>query len=1026
MHNFIAYFAQRSFLARIITIMVLAIGIGSLSILKLQELPDVAFPEVEITTQYPGASAQDIELNITNKIEKELRSVQGVVRFTSKSINGESLITLELEEGSDLAKAVREIQQAVDRVSDLPKDISAPPLVEQESTSSFEIFTFGITTVGDYSELQAYSRDFEKRLRGLPGVGSVNMAGFREREFWIEVNPNKVRRYQLTFNDVIEAIKNRNLSLSGGLVSSDQQAVKQSEQRIVTLTQIATTNELEQTVIKVLPSGALVRLGDIAQVSDSFEKATELGLINGQPAILFAVSKSATADIRSTIDNVKALFSKEEARLQGKFSFPISLNLGQDMDDKFSIVSTNGGIGLILVLLILSLVLKRQIAFWVSVSIPFCVLGVMAILPALGMNLDSITLAALLLVIGIIVDDSVIIAESIYQEKEQGDDAITAAVNGTVKVIKPILASLTTTALVFIPMFFIPGVLGLAVAVIPLTVIAALLFSLAECTLTLPAHLADSLATLDNKAKEKLKITGKSTSAKAKPTEDKFHVIIDAYRKLLTRCINWKRSVVLLAVVVFASSLLILGQLKIDLFPSGTAKYIEVYTEVSPGTPLEKIRQAHKALEAAIEQLPENELVSYELTYGSPTSKGLINLTNSEQRLRTADEIADDLNAQLIDVESMSLVKFTVDAGGPPPGEPVEIRVIGQNLTDRDAAVERLMQWMRDKPGLDKVTNSEALKDPQLQIVPQYEWLARYGLTVNDLATTLRIAFDGDSVTTTWLGDEEVNLRVLLDSEHRSLETLVNTNIYTSTGEQVPLKRLAIVKSVQAPREIQHFNGDRQVLVTAQIIDEELSPSAISAEIAQALTADIPVNIRIEVGGEAEETEETLGGMAVAFPAAMLGIYFVLAIMFGSLLQPLLVMAVIPFAVMAAMFALFIHMQPLSLFALIGSLGMAGVVVNNALVLISRINELRQTGMRAVDAVLAASSSRLRPILLTSITTVVGLIPLAYGFGGSDVYMGPMSLTLGYGLLFSLPVVLIVIPCLYLTFFGKDKSELVK
>ena len=626
------------------------------------------------------------------------------------------------------------------------------------------------------------------------------------------------------------------------------------------------------------------------------------------------------------------------------------------------------------------------------------------------MNLDSITLAALLLVIGIIVDDSVIIAESIYQEKEQGDDAITAAVNGTVKVLQPILASLTTTALVFIPMFFIPGVLGLAVAVIPLTVIAALLFSLAECTLTLPAHLADSLAKLDKKARK---------NPSAETGKDKFHVVIQAYERLLSRCINWKRSVVLLAVVVFASSLSILTLLKIDLFPAGSAKYIEVYTEVSPGTPLEQIRASHQALESAIEQLPETELVSYELTYGAPTTTGRIILTNAEQRERIADEIANDLNGQLADIASIKLVKFTVDAGGPPPGEPVEIRVIGKEIADRDAAVERLMQWMRDRDGLDKVTNSEALKDPQLQIVPQYEWLARYGLTVNDLATTLRIAFDGDSVTTTWLGDEEVNLRVLLDNEHRSLEKLVNTNIYTSTGEQVPLKRLAVVKSVQAPREIQHFNGDRQVLVTAQITDEELSPSAIAAEISQALAAEIPTNIRIEVGGEAEETEETLGGMAVAFPAAMLGIYFVLAVMFGSLLQPLLVMAVIPFAVMAAMFALFIHMEPLSLFALIGCLGMAGVVVNNALVLISRINELRQSGMQAVEAVLTASASRLRPILLTSITTVVGLVPLAYGFGGSDVYMGPMSLTLGYGLLFSLPVVLIVIPCLYLTFFGK-------
>jgi len=1015
MHSFIAYFAQRSFLARIITIMVLAIGIGALGILKLQESPDIAFPEVNITTAYPGASAQDIELNITNKIEKELRSVQGVKRFTSESADGQSRITLELDEGNDIAEIVTKIQQAVDRVSDLPKDITNSPLVERKNTASFEILTFGITTAGDYSDLQAYARNFEKQIRNLPGVGSVTMSGFREREFWIEVDPNKVSRYQLTFDDVISAINNRNLSLSGGAVESWN-----SEQRIVTLTQVQGIAELKSTIIKVLPGGGLVRLGDIAEVSDSFEKATQLGVINGQPAILFEISKSTSADIRATIANVEDLFAKEEQRLNGQFNFLISLNLGQDMTDKFTIVSTNGGVGLLLVLIVLSLILKRQIAFWVSVSIPFCVFGVMAVLPALNMNLDSVTLSALLLVIGIIVDDSVIVAESIYQEKEQGASAIDAAINGTTKVVQPILASLTTTALVFIPMFFIPGILGKAVAVIPITVLAALLFSLAECTLTLPAHLANSLAKADKEALNKdSKIPSDDNKATKTPN---FQYPTMVYRALLTHCLNWKRSVIVIALMSLGFGGFLVSNLKIDLFPSESAKYIEIYTEVKPGTPLDKVRLAHNQLEQAISQLPSNELVSYELTYSTPTSTGRINLTNAEQRERSAEQIINILNAKLKDIVSIDLVKFTVDAGGPPPGEPVEVRVIGNNKKDRDLAVAAVIDWMLQQQGLDKVTHSELLKDPQLQIIPQYEWLARYGLTVNDLATTLRIAFDGDSVTSTWVGDEEINLRVLMDSNNRTLAKLRNTKIYTASGLQVPLNRLAKVETIQAPRQLMHFNGERQVIVTAQITDNALTPNVITNELATALKSQIATGIRLNIGGEAEKTNETLNGFAVAFPAAILGIYFVLAIMFGSLLQPLLVMSVIPFAGVAAMLALFIHFEPLSLFALIGILGMIGVVVNNSLVLINCINEQKLKGQTSLDAVLNASLSRLRPILLTSITTVAGLLPLAYGLGGTDVYMGPMSLTLGYGLLFSLPVVLIVIPCLYLTFIRSEKT----
>ncbi|MEZ9233178.1 efflux RND transporter permease subunit [Vibrio amylolyticus] len=1003
MNNLLAYFAERSFLARIITIMVLLIGVGSMTTLKLQELPDIAFAEVEITTQYPGASAQDIELNITNRIEKELKSVQGLVKYDSSSFDGQSLITIELDEGYDIAKTVRDIQQAVDRVQGLPKDISNPPVVEQKSTSSFEVMTFGITTDLSHSELQKYARHLEKKVRSVAGVGTVSMSGFTEREFWIEVEPSKLSRYQLALADITTAINTRNLSLSGGVVESWN-----SEQRIVTLTQIQTPDELANTIIDVLPTGETVRLGDVAQVSDSFEKATELGMINGENAIVFTVAKSASADIIATIGRVKALLEQESERLNGQYTFPVSLNLADDMSEKFSIVTTNGGVGLILVLIVLSMILKRAVAFWVSVSIPFCVLGVMAVLPALGMNLDSITLAAMLLVIGIIVDDSVIVAESIYQEREKGKEALEAAKTGVQNVIRPIFASLTTTALVFIPMFFIPGTMGKAVIVIPITVIAALLFSLAECTFTLPAHLANSLKKENKKPKK----------------ADRFNAVIKRYQAVLERCLAWKKSVLLCSVLVLAASGALLTTLKLDIFPSETAKYIEIYTEVTPGASLAQVRQAHLALEETIAHLQGDELVSYRMTYGSPASHGLLTLSNFEQRDRTADQIAESLNEKLIDIPSIPFVKFTVDAGGPPPGEPIEIRVISNNGAERNHAVGLVMAWMNAQPSLDKVTHNEQLTDPQLQILPQYEWLARYDLTVQDLATTLRIAFDGESVSSTWIGDQEVNLRVLLDEEYRNIERLKTTKITTPSGVKVPLNRLAKVKQVQAPRELLHYNGDRQVLVSAQIVDDAVGSGELSQQLSDALSQQVGQSVHLDIGGEAENTSDTMSGFFVAFPAAMVGIYFVLAIMFSSLLQPLLIMAVIPFAVVAALMALFVHMQPLSLFALIGVLGMTGVVVNNSLVLINRINELRVEGLGVVEAVSQAAASRLRPILLTSLTTVVGLLPLAYGVGGTDVYMGPMSLTLGYGLLFSLPVVLVVIPCLYALCCGRQLRTL--
>ncbi|MFM2581389.1 efflux RND transporter permease subunit [Vibrio fortis] len=998
--NFLAYFANRQFLARIITVMVLFTGAVSLTQLNLQEYPDVAMDTAEIETFYPGATAQDVELNITNPIEKELRSVDGIAYFISESSEGRSYIEVEYQPGEDATVILRDIQQAVDRVGNLPKDIDAPPVVTQQKTSSLDVYHFGVSLSEsnlDEASLQHYAYQLEKKINNLSGVGSITMSGFNDREFWVEVDPEKARRYKLSFDQVSSAIEQHNLSQSGGFVESWSQ-----EQKIVTMTKVESTGDVENIVIKALDSGQVIRVSDVATVFDTFARATEDPVMNGKAAVIFSITNSGSADVISTIANIEAILDKERERIGDQFIFQTGLDLGKDMNEKFSIVATNGAIGLVLVLLILSLILQRRVAFWVSVSIPFCVLGVMIVLPILGLNLDSITLAALLLVIGIIVDDSVIIAESIFQEKEAGKQGVDAAVSGTIRVIKPLMASLITTALVFIPMMFIPGTMGKAVAVIPMTVIAALLFSFIECTLTLPAHL--STAQSDKKETEQ---------------KDRLEWVTNQYKALLNIVLKYKKTVIVAAFATCAGSAVLVSTLKVDIFPTEAGKYIDVYTEIQAGTPLDQVRSAHQQIEQVIEALPESELVSYEMTYSSPVSQGVINLTNFDQRDRSAEQIIASLTEQLSALSDEMFIKFSIDAGGPPPGEPVEVRVLGGTEDERNQTVELVMNWLKNYQGVTSINHSESLKDPQLNIVPQYHWLAKYNLTVTDLSNALRVGFDGNRVTSTWLGDQEVDIRVVLDEKFRDIEKLKTTKIYTADGDQVPLSRLAKVEQIQIPRLIKHYNGEREVTVSAALSDENISPVALSSELLTELAGQYPASVTIDVGGEAESTNETMSGFMVVFPAAMLAIYCVLAVMFNSLLQPLLIMVVIPFAIMASLMALVVHMQPMSLFGLIGVLGMTGVVVNNSLVLINRINELRDQGLAAIDAVVQAATSRLRPIVMTSLTTVAGLLPLAYGLGGTDVFMGPMSLTLGYGLLFSLPVVLLVIPAMYALCFAK-------
>nr|MDT0253807.1 efflux RND transporter permease subunit [Endozoicomonas sp.] len=602
--NLIRFFAQRSMLANVLTLMVLFIGAGVLSQIRTQELPDAAFPQVDIVTAYPGSSAQDVELNITNRLEKELRSIEGLRQFESTSGNGLSEIMLELSSDADADKMLRDIQQAVDRVTNMPADLPNPPRVTQRDTASGEVLRFGVTGPDDYTRLQSYSRQLEKQLRQLPGVGAVAMTGFREREFWIEANPDKLSRYQLTLDDLRNAVVNRNLSLSGGLVESWSQ-----EQRLVTLTQYHSIEELQQLVIKTLPSGGLVRLKDVARVFDNFEQARETGMINGDTGILFSVSKTPGADIDNTVKGVLTLLASETARLDNQFAFPVSVNIADDMASKFNIVATNGLIGLALVLLVLTLFLKRRIAFWVAISIPVCVLGVVALLPITGQVLDSITLAALLLVIGIIVDDSVIVAEAIYQQFENGQSPIDAAVNGISSVFQPVLANLLTTALVFVPMFFLPGSLGLLTVVIPSTVLLALLLSMLECTFLMPAHLAHSLAGVPS-------VRGGGSGEKA----DWFDRPKALYRQWLARALCRKKTVLVVALLTLLGSFALVSTMKIDFFPREAARYIQVTTEVKPGALLEQIRKDHQELEDAFRALPDNERQSFEMSYASPVS----------------------------------------------------------------------------------------------------------------------------------------------------------------------------------------------------------------------------------------------------------------------------------------------------------------------------------------------------------------------------------------------------------------------
>lgn len=981
--NFINFFAKRSFFAAMMSFLLIIIGGISLSKMKLQEFPDMELPMTFVTTNVSSAAASDIENGVTNRLEDELKSVSGIKYTNSESKEGSSRIIIRINDEEDIDKVNDDIDSAIDRANDILDD--EIPFVEPFTTGRFSVMSFGVySETATHSELQAYSRELEKKIRKLKTVSSVDSNGLREREFLVELDPDKIKAYKLDFNLISDKINKRNIETSGGLLKSEG-----VEKRILTYSKIENIDDLKNTIIGIRNGGVNIRLKDVANVLDTYEKKENSSYIGTHLGISFDINKSSSADIRDTIKDVKDLLELENERFNGLYKYQIGMDLSVDMSERFNIVLSNGLMGLFLVICILSLSLRKEISFWVSVSIPFCVLGVIAFLPFFGISLDTITLAALLLVIGIIVDDSVVVAESISQQRLKGLEPLEASVQGVKEVFKPLIASLSTTCLVFIPMLFLTGGLGMFVYVVPIVVILSLLLSLIDCFILLPAHIK---------------------KIKAKEEKDNFTKVKVLYIKLLKKVVNNKIKVITSSIVVTTGVLFTLTLLKIDFFPTDDAKYMKIRVVAPTGSLIEDIEAFNIDIINAVQDKTGDDLKSVILNNGTPRSSGIIELVNVTDRKTTAEEYAQKYRGLS---KNGFKVFIRVDGGaGPPKGDPVSVRIIAGNDEKRNIAIKEMIDYLKTLNYITEIETTDDVKNKQIRVVPDYEWIEKYNYSVQELSQLLRFAFDGKTSTSIWLGDDEVDIRIQLNEEAKKIENLINTKIQMPNGDWVPVGQLVSIEEVTVVSELKHWNGEKYTEITADISDENISATEVSKLISNKFFDNL--NVKYEIGGQAEDTKETMNELINAFGISVLGMYFVLAILLNSLIQPILILMILPYAFAGAIGAVYMHGVDLSFFGLIGLLGMFGVVVNNSLVLINKANELRESGKDNVTAIILAAESRFRPIILTSLTTIFCLVPLVYGVGGKDAFMSPMAMTLGYGLLLTIPIVLFVIPCYYL------------
>lgn len=990
MNNFLRYFVNKTFFATMMSGFIIFVGLMVASQLKLQEFPDMEMPMTTIKVTAKNAAASDMESGAANRIEEELKSVSGLDEFISYSKEGSTTIRVFIDEQEDLDKVNDDIQSAVDNTTDIIDN--EIPKVSPFTSGRFDVMSFGVySETATESELQIYARELDKKLSKISSISTATINGLREREFIVELDQNKIRAYKLDFNTISSKISKRNIETSGGLLE-----VGDREKRILTYSKYKSVEELGDTIISILDNGSMLRLKDVATIKDSFEDKTSSSYVDNHLGFSVDVKKSTSADIRDTIQDVKDLLDSETHMFDGKFKYEYGMDLAKDMSERFNIVTTNGLVGLIFVIGILSLTLRKEISFWVSLSIPVCLLGVIIMLPYFGLALDSITLAALLLVIGIIVDDSVVVAESIAQKRQLGLSPTEASVQGVSDVFKPLIASLSTTCLVFVPMLYLTGPLGKMVYVIPIIVILALLFSLLDCMILLPAHIN--------------KLT-------AKEEKDNFKKLRITYEKFLNVFLKHKWKTIISSFLIMIAVSSIATQLKVDFFPTDDAKYLKVKVYSPSGTSIEDIEEFNKGVVEMVKEKTGDDLSSIIINNTQPTSNGLIELVNVSERETSAEEYAKMYRG--FNKDGFRVV-IRVDGGaGPPPGDPVEVRVISGNDDKRNEAIQNVVNYLESKSYIKDIETSEDVKDQQIRVKPNYEWIERYNYSVQELSNLLKFIFDGQVSTTVWLGDDEIDIRLSLQEKYKKLEYLKDTKIEMPNGDWIPIGQLVTVEEVEVVSELTHFDGERYVSITADIESDVETPTSVAEDLKLKFKDDLYVKYKLD--GEAKKTSEAMQELIGAFLISIVGMYFILSLLLNSLIQPLLILIILPYAFAGSIGALAVHGSSLSFFGLIGLLGMFGVVVNNSLVLINKANELKASGMNKMDSIINAATSRLRPIILTSLTTIFCLLPLVYGVGGKDAFMSPMAMTLGYGLLLTVPIVLFVVPCYYLVMTRDEK-----
>ena len=1017
-------------------------------------IPREMFPEfdvnyITVAVPYPGAGPADIEKGICLKVEDSLYGVDGIKEVSSTSNEGVGSILLELKTGADVRKVLDDVKSEVDKIDF--KGAEDP--VVAEVTVQIHVINVALGIGGnekgrlpDISEehtLKELAEDIRDEINDLPEISQVNILGVRDYEIVVEISEQDLRRYALTLAQVARAIRQSSFDLPVGSVKT-----RSGELTIRVAAQKDTAEEYKKIVLLSQPDGAVVRLGDIAEVREGFEDVDVGGLFNGRKAVMISVYKTGDEDSIKIAEAVRRYVERKKSELPDGIMLDTWSDLSKPIQDRLDMLVRNGLWGLVLVFLILWLFLSARLSVWVAMGIPVSLLGTIFVLNMFGQTLNMMSMFALIMALGLIVDDAIVVGENVYSGVERGEAPRLAAVNGTRRVLMPVVAAVMTTWIAFVPMLFIPGVMGKFIQVFPIVVILALAFSLIECVLILPPHLAHSLRARRRHHEHIGQPTRLADTIRAR-IDGAIRWFIDvpfmrAYR-LATR---YRYITLALALGVLT---LTVGAQQAGFIPFITmpkdvdSDMIRARITLQTGTPFERTRQVARQVTAAVKRINEQvkgedgkpiirhvySLLGQHGRHSGRGSKGahlcqvIVELSPTEHRGRsfTSEQIIQMWRKNTGPIPDAVSHNFGSFRGGP-GGAAFEIRLMGPNTDYLKPAVDRLNDRLGEFTGVSDISDDAVPGNMEMKIVRLKPGAENLGITLDMLSAQLGDAFYGNESVKIQRGRDEIKVMVRYPaSQRRSLGDVENMRVRTPDGDELPFGIVADVVMERGYTTLRRVGRNSVVTVSADIDEKTANVKKIIDELSDEngffaeLEKKYP-ELKIEKRGQSYQMAETFDALRIWVPISLMAIYTILAAMFRSYIQPIIIMIAIPFGLVGAVVGHWLLGFDVTLLSVFGMVALAGIVVNDSLVLIDRINRGVRAGAGVFASVAEGARARFRPIILTTITTVAGITPLLFERSFQAQFLKPMAVSLAFGLMFATMLTLLVVPSLYL--IGND------